>query len=399
MPGCERWGSIWPAGMLAKAHTAAPLVRADALRLPLRDASVDGAISGFAIRNVVDIAACFGEAARVIRPGGRAVFLEVSEPPNPVVRFAHSLYFRRIVPMVGGLLSDRSAYRYLARVDRVPARTERASWRCWTGAGTSTLPPGATRHGRGTVVDRDQTVSAVVPAPDLPPPERRTAISSIGSRRTPALCSSATITVSPPPEIRGQSACSAGPDHVRRAASLASGRFLGETVGPRRVVMGALPYEGSCEAILRMPERVILERFPARGSVAPQPAWTVTDLAPDPLPIEYEAAVELALGAIDAGDVEKVVLARTLRVEADAVIDPRLLARRFNAGEPGSFAFLVALPGGASTLVGASPELVVRRRGRKVFSDPLAGTARRSRDRVRDREIARQLLDAVKEQA
>jgi demethylmenaquinone methyltransferase/2-methoxy-6-polyprenyl-1,4-benzoquinol methylase len=101
------------AGMLAKAHTSAPLVRADALRLPLRDGSVDGAISGFALRNVVDIATCFQEAARVIRPGGRAVFLEVAEPPNPVLRRVHALYFRRVVPLVGGLISDRRAYRYL----------------------------------------------------------------------------------------------------------------------------------------------------------------------------------------------------------------------------------------------------------------------------------------------
>jgi demethylmenaquinone methyltransferase/2-methoxy-6-polyprenyl-1,4-benzoquinol methylase len=101
------------AGMLAKAHTAAPLVRADALHLPIGDATLDGAVSGFALRNVVDIAACFREAARVIRPGGRAVFLEVSEPPNPVVRLLHALYFRRVVPLVGGLLSDRRAYEYL----------------------------------------------------------------------------------------------------------------------------------------------------------------------------------------------------------------------------------------------------------------------------------------------
>ena len=101
------------AGMLAKAHTAAPLVRADALHLPIGDARLDGAVSGFALRNVVDIAACFREAARVIRPGGRAVFLEVSEPPNPVVRLLHALYFRRVVPLVGGLLSDRRAYEYL----------------------------------------------------------------------------------------------------------------------------------------------------------------------------------------------------------------------------------------------------------------------------------------------
>ncbi len=187
----------------------------------------------------------------------------------------------------------------------------------------------------------------------------------------------------------------AGPNHVHRAASLARDA-LDETPG-LGVVMGALPFDGTCEAILRLPERVI-RVVPSHGGVAPQPGWTVTDLVPDPLPTEYEAAVERALLAIDAGEVEKVVLARTLQVKADALIDPRLLARRFNAGERGSFVFLVALPGGASTLVGASPELVVRRRGRKVFSDPLAGTARRSQDRTRDREIARQLLEAVKEQ-
>jgi demethylmenaquinone methyltransferase/2-methoxy-6-polyprenyl-1,4-benzoquinol methylase len=111
--GLRAVGVDMAAGMLAKAHTSAPLVRADALRLPMGDATVDGAISGFALRNVVDIAACFREAARVIRPGGRAVFLEVSEPPSPIVRRLHALYFRRIVPLVGGLLSDRRAYAYL----------------------------------------------------------------------------------------------------------------------------------------------------------------------------------------------------------------------------------------------------------------------------------------------
>jgi isochorismate synthase len=187
----------------------------------------------------------------------------------------------------------------------------------------------------------------------------------------------------------------AGPDHVHRAAALVQ-IALAETAG-LGVVMGALPFEGRCDAILRLPERVI-RGVPTHGAPAPQPSWAVTALVPDPLPIEYEAAVERALAAIDAGDVDKVVLARTLQVEADATIDPRLLARRFNAAEPGAFVFLVALPGGASNLVGASPELVIRRKGRKVFSDPLAGTARRSSDRARDREIARQLFDAIKEQ-
>jgi demethylmenaquinone methyltransferase/2-methoxy-6-polyprenyl-1,4-benzoquinol methylase len=111
--GLDAVGVDMAAGMLARAHTAAPLVRADALHLPLRDGSVDGAVSGFALRNVVDIPACFREAARVIRPGGRVVFLEVSEPPNRLIRALHALYFRRIVPLVGGLISDRRAYQYL----------------------------------------------------------------------------------------------------------------------------------------------------------------------------------------------------------------------------------------------------------------------------------------------
>jgi isochorismate synthase len=187
----------------------------------------------------------------------------------------------------------------------------------------------------------------------------------------------------------------AGPDHVRRAAALVQSALDG-TAG-RGIAMGALPYDGSCDAVIRLPERVVRGESLHTG-IAPQPDWTITSLVPDPLPVEYEAAVERALAAIDTGVVEKVVLARTLLVGADRPIDARLVARRLNAEEPGAFVFLVALPGGASNLVGASPGLVVRRRGRKVFSDPLAGTARRSPDRTRDREIAQQLLDAVKEQ-
>lgn len=187
----------------------------------------------------------------------------------------------------------------------------------------------------------------------------------------------------------------AGAHHVRRAASLAQ-EALDATAG-LGTVMGALPYDGGCAAVLRLPERVI-RGLPLYGEAAPLPDWTITKLAPFPLPTEYEAAVERALTALEAGEVEKVVLARTLEVQADARIDARLVARRFNAEEPGAFVYLVALPGGGSNLVGASPEIVVRRKGRKVFSDPLAGTARRSKDRTRDREIARQLLEAVKEQ-
>lgn len=102
-------------GMLLAARTDAPLVEADILRLPVRDASADGATCGFALRNVVSLPALFAELARVIRPGGRIALLETAEPDRGLLRVGHRIYFRRIVPMIGGLLSDRAAYAYLPR--------------------------------------------------------------------------------------------------------------------------------------------------------------------------------------------------------------------------------------------------------------------------------------------
>lgn len=102
-------------GMLAAGRTSAPLAQADILRLPLPDGSVDGITCGFALRNLVELDTFFAELARVVRPGGRIALLEVAEPPNPLVRFGHGIYFGRVVPLIGGLLSDPAAYRYLPK--------------------------------------------------------------------------------------------------------------------------------------------------------------------------------------------------------------------------------------------------------------------------------------------
>ena len=104
------------AGMLGAAHTGAPLVRADVLELPVPDAAADGVISGFALRNLVDLDRFFAECARVVRPGGRLVALDAGEPHRRVLRAGHRLWFRRIVPLLGARLSsDPDAYRYLPR--------------------------------------------------------------------------------------------------------------------------------------------------------------------------------------------------------------------------------------------------------------------------------------------
>ena len=118
-------GADFSFGMLASARTDEPLVQGDGMGLPIRSASVDGATCGFALRNFVDLPAVFAELARIVRPGGRIALLDASEPDNPVMRFGHGVYFGKVVPFIGGLLSDKRAYGYLPRsLAYLPPRDE-----------------------------------------------------------------------------------------------------------------------------------------------------------------------------------------------------------------------------------------------------------------------------------
>jgi demethylmenaquinone methyltransferase / 2-methoxy-6-polyprenyl-1,4-benzoquinol methylase len=111
-------------GMLSNDRSGAPRTQADILRLPLPDNSVDGIICGFALRNLVDLQTFFHECARVLRPGGRVSLLDVGIPHNPIIRFGNNIYFGKIVPRIGAILSNGPAYRYLPKsVSYLPDRT------------------------------------------------------------------------------------------------------------------------------------------------------------------------------------------------------------------------------------------------------------------------------------
>lgn len=101
---------------------------ADAMRLPFPDATFDGALIGFGLRNVADLEAGLRELARVIRPGGRLVILEFTVPRRQPFRGLYLFYFRRVLPLVGRLISRHdSAYAYLpASVLEFPESAELA---------------------------------------------------------------------------------------------------------------------------------------------------------------------------------------------------------------------------------------------------------------------------------
>ena len=215
-----------------------------------------------------------------------------------------------------------------------------------------------------------------------------------------------------------------GPERILRLS-----RMIGETLGeiarhpeaPPPVAVASIPYDDALPAEAIVPARAAVRLDPgetwmvevgsdatARPSVGrerwagrtlPYEAFEEIRLRPDPEPDEYADAVDRATTWIRNGELRKVVLARTMLVDAGRTLEPKQLLWRLRATDPDCYAFAAPQPNAASdaVLVGATPELLVRRRGRVVEATPLAGSSQRFGDASRDRASADRLFGSSKD--
>jgi demethylmenaquinone methyltransferase / 2-methoxy-6-polyprenyl-1,4-benzoquinol methylase len=128
--GAKVTGLDFSEAMLERARRKAAdvdWIRGDLLALPFEDESFDAATVGFGVRNVADLPRAIEELRRVLRSGGRIGILEITRPRGPL-RFFYSLWFDRIVPLLGKVLPGGEAYTYLpASVRRFPGPDDLAA--------------------------------------------------------------------------------------------------------------------------------------------------------------------------------------------------------------------------------------------------------------------------------
>ncbi|WP_432349598.1 isochorismate synthase (plasmid) [Shinella yambaruensis] len=165
------------------------------------------------------------------------------------------------------------------------------------------------------------------------------------------------------------------------------------------VVVGAIPFDTQSPASLYVPERLERPGRPVPLAVTPGEAPAIVDVRQTPSPSGYRDAVARGLARIRRTDLKKLVLARRLELELDAAPDLAGLLATLMRRHPASFVYGVPLDAGngedAGVLLGASPELLVRKAGDRVFANPLAGTIAADPDRLRNaRNIARLLASA-----
>ncbi|MFD4366943.1 isochorismate synthase MenF [Rhodococcus sp. NPDC058521] len=171
--------------------------------------------------------------------------------------------------------------------------------------------------------------------------------------------------------------------------------------GEASSLVGALPFDTAEPCSLtepdelrkstppwQLPESGVNTKSPGLGSVSPAVFEPDDDT--------HAKRVAEALGVIDSGKLEKIVLSRKAQVTATAPFDPHAVLGRLVRADANGNGYLTQLDDGA-TLVGSSPEVLIRRRGTTVTCHPLAGSARREPDPVRDDAVGRELLASTKD--
>lgn len=190
-------------------------------------------------------------------------------------------------------------------------------------------------------------------------------------------------------------ALGAGPLHTLEARSRAF--FAAQRSGPGLLV-GAIPFDPQQDDALHQP----MQLLPALSlALAPPPRLQGAPQA-EPAPGRYAGAVAAAVAMLrDAGQaLDKVVLARSLQVQTEQPLAPQALLARLGQ-DPSVATYAAPLPVAAGQLpawlVGATPELLLRKRGAQVLSHPLAGSARRSAEPLQDERAAQALLASAKD--
>lgn len=181
------------------------------------------------------------------------------------------------------------------------------------------------------------------------------------------------------------------------------------------VIMGVIPFEPRAPAHLFIPE-TLSRHAPGPDDAAPSASAPLTTaaagMAAEPSPGHYCQAVAQALELFETTALEKVVLARSLRIETPTPVETASLMRRLCAINPRGYNFALPAPEGdafggdngaeyrdaeSASLVGASPELLIRREGLRVTANPLAGSTPRHPEAAEDRRRAEALARSEKD--
>lgn len=170
------------------------------------------------------------------------------------------------------------------------------------------------------------------------------------------------------------------------------------------VAVGAIPFDYRKPVKLTIPRQTILSsKYEKTGELISTEDETDYDFHYIPEPSEYMKGVEKGIEKIKCGELDKIVLGRVLELTASRKVDVGKILRELAEHNTSGYTFAADISGQTEpempnrTIIGASPELLVSKRGNIIFANPLAGSRRRSEDPAEDRRRAEELLQSQKD--